>query len=180
MIRQETPAAEFSRPVPVEQIGVQETARKIAANAAERARLADRFDFVALDRLEAELWLQRQGSTVRVRGRLVADLTQTCVVTLDPVPASVEQEVNVLFSAGRDDGAAEHVIDMAAADPPEPIVGGCIDLGETVAQQLAMAVDPYPRSPAAAAVAAEAADEPAVVVGSDRVNPFQVLTRLRK
>ena len=54
MEQSNSPEVEFSRPIPVEQIGVQETVRQIVANASERVRLAERFGLIALDRLQAK------------------------------------------------------------------------------------------------------------------------------
>jgi hypothetical protein len=51
MTKTPVPQAEFSRPIAVDQIGPQETGREIVANATERARLAERFGLLALDRL---------------------------------------------------------------------------------------------------------------------------------
>jgi uncharacterized metal-binding protein YceD (DUF177 family) len=90
-----------------------------------------------------------------VHGRFEADLVQACVVTLEPVPAQLAAAFTVSFgvapeASGADEGG-EVVVSVEGEDPPEAIVEGRIDLGEVVAQQLAVAIDPYPRSPAAAA-----------------------------
>ncbi|MGH6982022.1 MAG: YceD family protein, partial [Stellaceae bacterium] len=69
-------------------------------------------------------------------------LIQTDVATLDPLPAHIDDEFALLFGAEADDAAA---LDPDA-ELIEPIEGGLIDLGETVAQQLSLAIDPYPRA----------------------------------
>jgi hypothetical protein len=161
---QGSPAAEFSRQIVADQVGVQETLREIAANAAERAKLADRFGLLSLERLSATVHLRRgRDGLIRVRGRLVADATQACVVTLEPVAAHLEQDFAVCFAAegeaeggpGSGAGGGEVVLALDEADPPEAILDGRIDIGEAVAQQLALALDSYPRSPAAALSAPE-------------------------
>jgi uncharacterized metal-binding protein YceD (DUF177 family) len=150
------PAVEFSRLILADQIGVQETVREIAANAAECAALAERFGLLSLDRLTASLGLvRRRSGLIEVHGRFEADLVQACVVTLEPVPAQLAAAFSVSFgvapeASGADEGG-EVVVSVEGEDPPEAIVEGRIDLGEVVAQQLAVAIDPYPRSPAAAA-----------------------------
>jgi len=48
-----TSTPEFSRPVPLGRLGVEPFRQEIAANEAERAALARRFDLLALDRLSA-------------------------------------------------------------------------------------------------------------------------------
>jgi uncharacterized metal-binding protein YceD (DUF177 family) len=147
MEQSNSPEVEFSRPIPVEQIGVQETVRQIVANASERVRLAERFGLIALDRLQATLQLQRiPGGLIRVRGHLEADVVQSCVVTLEPVPAQLSESFTMNFVSGRADRGGEVVISVDEEEPPETIAEGRIDLGETVAQQLAVSLDPYPRS----------------------------------
>src|SRR5262249_33112757 len=82
MTKTPLPQAEFSRPIAVDQIGLQETEREIIANPAERARLVERFGLLALDRLSAAVGLKRgRGGLIHVRGRLEAEVVQACVVT---------------------------------------------------------------------------------------------------
>jgi len=172
-----TQAAEFSRPIAVEQIGPQETVRSIAANAAERQRLAERFGLLGLDRLEATVRLRRGGADlILADGHFEADVMQACVVTLEPVPARLALDFAVTFGNPTVHGGAV-VVDLDEEDPPEEIVNGRIDLGEAVAQQLAIALDPYPRSPAAqdpAEGAATDAGEPA------STRPFVALRAWRR
>lgn len=151
---QDSPAAEFSRQISADQIGVQETTREIVANASERAKLAERFGLLGLERLSAVLQLKRgRGGTVQMRGRFVADVTQACVVTLEPVAAHLEQDFTASFAPGGAADAGEIVVALDDAESPDEIVDGRIDLGEAVVQQFAVALDPYPRSPAAAEAA---------------------------
>ena len=65
----------------------------------------------------------------------------------------------------------EVVIDPEADDPPEPLGDGQVDAGEIVTQQLALALDPYPRAPGSA-LTAEAGAAPAE-------SPFRVLAALK-
>jgi hypothetical protein len=72
----------------------------------------------------------------------------------------------------------EVIVSAETEDPPEAVTGGMIDLGETAAQQMALALDPYPRAPGAEPNAAVAD------VGregkDDELNPFSVLKEHRK
>jgi uncharacterized metal-binding protein YceD (DUF177 family) len=138
--------AEFSRPVDVARLGTAEVHYDIAASAAERAALAKRFELLSLDRLEANVTLRRiAGGMVRMTAALAADLVQTDVVTLDPVPGHVAEDFTLLFAEEAGDAGA---LDPEA-EPVEPLVDGRIDIAEAVAQQLSLAIDPYPRAPAA-------------------------------
>ena len=138
---------EFSRPLPADSVGPQPLLRRIEAGPAEREGLAKRFDLLALDRLEASLELSRgKGEVIRLQGHFTADVVQSCVVTLGPVPAHLEVDFEMSFSASAVEPAVAD-LDPLAEEGPEPIPEGLIDLGEAVAQQLAIALDPYPRAP---------------------------------
>ncbi len=140
---------EFSRAVAADRVGAGRQERRIEANPSEREKLARRFGLLSLDRLDACLELHRDGGDIiRVQGRLVADVVQSCVLSLAPVPAHLEVDFKTSYSVLVQEGR-EAVLDPLGEDEPEPIPDGEIDLGEAVAQQLAVALDPYPRAPGA-------------------------------
>ena len=171
--RQKTP--EFSRLVAADAISHHVQRREIAAEPAERKALAQRFGLLSLDILSAVLELHRQaGDVIHVSGHLTADVMQSCVVSLAPVPAHMEADFELSYggsAAESDDG------DLAGLDAPEPVVDGQIDLGEAVAQQFAIALDPYPRAPGAALGPEGFATGPAEVGGKQ---PFAGLAALKK
>ena len=173
--------AEFSRPVPFERLERAEVTEEISAAPEERAALARRFGLLSLDRLSATLRLERaEGEGLaRVTGRFVAEVTQACVVTLEPVASRIEADMTLLFSLEADTAAArggEVVVEPEAEEPPEPAGSGGIDLGEAVAQQLALALDPYPRAPGAVLPEAAEAGTPGET-GAE--SPFAVLKSLK-
>jgi len=178
-------AAEFPRPIDLSRIGSVETAYDIGADADERAALARRFDLLGLGRLEAHVTLRRVqgggGTVLRLKGHISADVTQACVVTLEPVAGRIEQDFAVLYG-DQDEAAAdarEITIDADAEESVEPWPQGgsegTLDIGEAVAQELGLALDPYPHAPGAA-LASEAPQEPP---GASNT-PFAVLEKLRK
>lgn len=174
--RPESPPPEVSRPVEVARLGLGETRRSITAEAAERAALAARFGLLALDRLTAEVRLEPLGGgLIRLSADFTADVVQSCVVTLEPVPARIEESFTLLFGAVAP--APEIMLD-GEGEVVEPILDGVIDLGEAVAQQLSLALDPFPRAPKAALPEAgpEAGEEPA----PGRPSPFAGLEKWRK
>jgi len=167
-------AAEFSRPVALDTIGEGGRSCHIVASDAECAALARRFGLVALDSLEADVALSpistRQGYSVE--GRFCAKLTQRCVVTLGPLPVRLEETFRLRFApADEGEDSAEVVVGPDDEDV-EPLTGGKIDIGEAVAQSLAVMLDPYPRA-AGAAIAGGALD-------NGEANPFNVLKKLRR
>ena len=122
--------------------------------------------------------MARAGAGVRVRLALEADVVQSCVVTLEPVAAHVEDSASVLFAPEARPGQPFE-IDLSAfeGDISEPLEGDTIDIGELTAQYLALALDPYPRAPG---VRFEAYVSGPVGEGAARrPGPFSALERLR-
>lgn len=141
---------EFSRIVDWAALATGPVHRSIEATEAERAALARRFGLVALPALSAEVTLTPiAAGQVRLDGSLSARVVQSCVVTLEPVEADIAKSFTVFYAEAAPPAA--HSIDLPIDDEawPEAIVDGRIDVGEAVAQQLAVSLDPYPRAPGA-------------------------------
>lgn len=168
------PAPELSRPIAVDGLRPGETALTVVANADERAALARRFGLQAIDRLEASLRLTRMPRTGRLRlqGDLTADVVQTCVVTLEPVPAHVETPFDVVYERSQAPHDAGEVV-IESEDEPEPLYGDILNVGEVVAEELALALEPYPR---AAGAEPEWRDE----APPAPVSPFDALAVLKR
>lgn len=145
---------EFSRAERVDAIGEHERSVAIAADEAERAALARRFGLIAIDRLTAQLAVRRDAAGIKVTGRVEADVTQACSITGDPIPATVDEAVALRYVEVAATGD-EIELEGDAIDTIE-IEGGAIDLGEAAAETLALALDPFPRGPGAAAALAAA------------------------
>ncbi|MBT0667231.1 DUF177 domain-containing protein [Novosphingobium profundi] len=150
------PAPEFSRPVDVRQVeGLTPT---LEANAQEREALARRFTLVRLDRLVAHLELSRKDRTVSVTGTLEASWVQTCAISAEELPVSVSGEpIDLRFVPELTDYAPDTEIELDSDDLDEiEYTGTHVDLGEAVAQSLALCIDPYLTVPDAEAARAEA------------------------
>ena len=131
---------EFSRPLTVDRVPAGGSYEKLQADAKERLTLARRLEVLALHDLKAELRATPWRGGLKVAGELVADLDQVSVVSLEPFRTTVRYPVERYFlPAGSVRGDAE-----ADADP---IANGEVDLGEVVAETLALELDPYPRKP---------------------------------
>lgn len=145
----ETPAPEFTRMIDVSRLAAGEKVCDIAATPSERAALAARFGLLDLARLTASVKVSRiVGGFVRLEADLSADVVQSCVVTLDPVANTVEEHFSLLYGAAAEEGEAEIIL-SGEAEIVEPLGDGVIDIGEVVAQQLSLALDPYPHKPGA-------------------------------
>ena len=148
----------------------------LVADEAERTAIARRLGIEGLDRLEAHASLSRTGEMVRAEGRLVASLTQSCVVTSEPVAAHVDEPFDLVFMPAPQVGRAEEEIELGPEDCDVVFYdGGSIDLGGAIADTLALSVDPYPRS-----AGAEAALKEAGVITEAEASPFAALAKLRK
>ncbi len=143
-------APEFSRPFAVDEVGFEPVTVTLEATPDETVALAGRFDLVELRRLTAQVqvrWRER-GRHLEVSGDLQADLVQTCVVSLEPVEAQIRDSFRAGFQRGLAPTAeVDLLLDPGDDDPPEPLDGPLLDLGELVSQHLSLAVDPYPRAP---------------------------------
>lgn len=175
------PEIEFSRTVEVDRIAASASHFKFDANPAECAALADRFGLISLDRFHASFSLRRlRKDLIRVKGHISASLVQACVVTLEPIPAEIAEDLELDFSESMDEPGTEMDLDAEAADGPEPLSGGMIDLGEVAAEQLGLALDPYPRKAGAEIPTEWAGDPAAEPVPEPKVNPFAALEKLTK
>jgi uncharacterized metal-binding protein YceD (DUF177 family) len=142
----EQDAPEFSTVIEVDEIPSKGLQMQLKADATQREALARRFDILGVDSLSAEcrLTLLAGGPMVQVKGTILAVVQQSCVVT----QASLKQSMRVPFSLEFAPASMveENVeLTLEDADPPDVILEGKIDVGEAVAQQLALALDPYPR-----------------------------------
>ena len=142
---------EFSRVVKVDALPRGGLRQKIFADAAERAALAKRFGLDSIQNLEADFVIQRSGRGVRVTGEARAEVMQICVVTLEPFPAEIVEEVDVRFAPPSDEGrkppALEEEVRFEVQDEPDPLIDGRVDLGALAAEFVALGLDPYPRKP---------------------------------
>ena len=179
---------ELSRLIALDDLGRDGVALEITADAHERAALAERFDLVAVDSLTATVTLKRDEADqmVQLRGNLSAEVVQSCVITLEPVPGHVDGVVEVIYSADENGGWA--VRDMAPDadiapgedDLPELLEGDEIDIGEVVAEHFGLNLNPYPRRPGVVfcdeeGTAQDDAHDDADDENPDRASPFAVL-----
>ena len=167
-------APEFSRPWRLDQIGAGDTTTSVTAEPEELAALARRFGLIAIDRIEARYTLRGDAQGVIARGTLLAAVTQACVVTGDPVPATIAEDFAIRFVPEPDDASADEIELDAGEMDTVFYSGGAIDLGEAAAETLALALDPYPRSPAATAALREAG-----VLSEEEAGPFGALAGLK-
>lgn len=143
--------SEFSREVGIGPWPEGHLAVALEASAAERRALARRFDLVDLPVLSARGRLERSadGRELRFFGRLEAEVVQSCVVSLEPVSATIAEPVERRFRLVDDASDLAREVEVSL-DPDEvevePLLGPSLDLGEVIAEELSLALDPYPRA----------------------------------
>jgi hypothetical protein len=188
------PDLEFSFPVDVTSLPPTGRHYAIKADDAARARVAVRLGLQDVAALTASFDLiPRAGGLVKVTGIVEATVTQTCVVTLAPLPASVKEEVEVAYTtfapkpaakaaskskAGKaEEDEEEDLLSLGEEDPPQEALDGQIDLGELAVEYMALGLEPYPKAPGASF---EAASWTGKGEKSEPESPFAVLAQLKK
>lgn len=159
-------SAELARPVAVARIGAAPLSVEVNATADECRALAVRMRIPAILTLDCTFILLREPGGVRADGRMRACVVRVCVVSLDEFEAEIAEAFTVRFVPV---GTEADEIDPEA-DDEIPYGNGTIDLGEAATEQLALALDPYPRKPGATL-----ADEP-----SASPSGFAALEALRR
>ena len=164
---------EFSRPERLDTIGERDRSVTFAATPEERRKLAARFAILSVDLLEAHFTIRRDTSGIVAKGHVTAKVVQACSVTDEPLTATIDEPVALRFvdNFGAVDGEIELSDD---ALDTVPIDGGAVYLGEAAAETLALALDPFPRGPNAAAALRAAG-----VISEDEYQPVNAFSGLK-
>ncbi len=147
----------------------------LRADGDERRAIAERLGLVSLERLEAHVTLKCNARVIRVEGRIVASLEQTCVITGDLVPAHVDEPFTLIFVPEPETSNPAEEIELGEGDCDIIFYdGSAIDLGSAIADTLALDLDPYPRSAAANATLKEVG-----IMTEEQASPFAALASLK-
>ena len=147
----------------------------LVADEAERAAIARRLGLPAVERLEAHCMLAREGDLIRATGRLKAIVEQACVASGVPVRESVDEAIELRFAPEPNEIAPGDEMELADEELDTVFHDGAgIELGTAIADSLALAVDPYPRS-----ANADAALREAGVISEEQAGPFAALAALK-
>ena len=159
------PVPEMTRPFPTARIGAG-VVFVVDAKPGECRALARRMGLEAILGLSCRFDLRRgESDTVGATGALRARVRQVCVASLELFEAEVVEDFAVRFVP---EGRETDALDLESEDELT-YEGGVLDLGEAAAEQLALALDPFPRKPGA---------EMAEVAAGDEDNPFSELSKL--
>ncbi len=165
----------------VEDIPERGLAMERSANEAELAAVARALDIPACHRLDVTYRLKPLGGgRYRLTGTLAADVTQSCIVTLEPIDSDIRETFEEEYwppellhqdAEGKNGEAEQEILSQHSR---EVIEQGSIAVGRLVYEQIATALDPYPRRSDAAF---QWQEQDADAAASD--SPFAVLARLK-
>jgi uncharacterized metal-binding protein YceD (DUF177 family) len=143
------PMYEMSHIIETSDIDAVGFAFEFSADVSQRQALAIRLGLLDLRTLTVAGHVRRDGDsgTILVKGQFLAEVEQRCVVTLEPVEAVLDDsfQISFLSPAEWDIYRARNVDMVPDDDDVEPLEGTNVDLGATVVEYLALAIDPYPR-----------------------------------
>jgi uncharacterized metal-binding protein YceD (DUF177 family) len=164
------PHPELSRPVALDRIRDAEFRTSFEAGPDERNAIAGRLQEPAVEFLACSFVLRRPAAAKRsgeilAEGHLTARVQRECVVSLDLFIETIDERFEVVFVPEGEESEDE---DPDSVDEI-PYSGGALDLGEAAVEQLALALDPYPRKPGA--------ELPADLAG-EASGPFAALSKL--
>lgn len=124
--------------------GVERTRR---ASPAECASVASDLELLACARLEARYRIQVRGKGhYSLVGTVEADVTQECVVTVEPIEAHVSYPIEIEFVPDAEAMAGD-LVDPFSQVEFESIDNGRLAVGRVIVEELASRLDPYPRRP---------------------------------
>jgi hypothetical protein len=159
----------------LQELGRGPVERRLIAEGPALTRIAQALDLVELKSLEARLRITPWLDGAQIEGLWSATIVQTCGITLEPFETALGGELSLRAvpsgsAALPTESDLEIELDPEADDPPDEITDGVIPLGAYVAEDLSLAIDPFPRKPG---VDFEPPPEPS------EPSPFAVLAQLK-
>ncbi len=145
------------------------------ATESECARIAEVLDIIACRRLTSDFTIRATGKGhYRLAGKVTADVTQSCVVTVEPVQQVATGDFDVEFwpAGALPDVTADEIEALSAAEI-EPIEHGRIDVGRIVFETVSASLDPFPRKPGVEFDSAQG------TAGGATISPFAALKKLK-
>ena len=153
---------------------------EIAGTPSQRAALADALGVPAVRKLRATGEFTRPApGTIIVSGEVGATVEQACVVTLEPVTTRIDERIRRTFTTSVTTIEDDYQIREDEDVDVDPL-GDDIDLGSIVAETLALALPPYPRSDGAALEATQFAGPGVTPMSDEAARPFAALEALKE
>lgn len=149
-------------------------------------RISQRLNIDKIINMSVDVTIEQEKHShlIQVSGVINAEISQHCVVTLEPITNHIHEEFEgwyadrkntVPFASAKaklereQTGVTETQI-LEERDDPEPLTDGHIELGELIVQHLSLAIDPYP--------IAEGVEEGSANI-EEKTSPFAELKNIR-
>lgn len=179
---------EFSRTFNLELVEKKATEINIEATSNECLLLAKRFSIIEIHSLKANCILtkrrQKEIGDYLLRVKMEAEVTQACVMTLNNVHESINEEFSIIFQKNgllKDKNIeSQEVVFNIDDDDIEFIDDKEVDVGEYVAEYLALFMNSYPRQDEIKGdeIGYAVLSEDEVIEEAEKKNPFAVLKEL--
>ncbi|WP_052362599.1 DUF177 domain-containing protein [Falsirhodobacter sp. alg1] len=144
----------------------------------QRKALAVELGLISLSALTMEGEIKAEGrGDFRLNARLVARADQSCVVTLAPVPAQIDQQITRRYTPDMAKPSEEEV-EIPEDDSLEPLEDE-IDVAAVAVEELVLALPPYPRAPGAVLGEAIHAEDGVEALSDADLRPFSGLQALK-
>jgi len=148
---------------------------RLEATPQECAALARRFGIVAIHAFEASVEMVKDGASVDAAGRLAARLVQSCAVSGEDLDVTLDEPVAMRFVPPAAPHRPDEEVELEADDCDEIEFDGTqFDLGEALAESLALAIDAFLTGPGA-----EEARRKAGIIDAEASGPFAALKGLK-
>ncbi len=183
------PTNEFSRLFNLETIKKTGTKLDLIADKEECEKLAVRFSIPEVVYLKAVCQLQKMDEKeigdYRLEVKMSAEVVQQCVLTLEYINESIEEEFCIIFkeiSVEKANVEQNKEVDFELEEVDIEFISSLeVDLGEYVAEYLSLSINPYPRRPEVRAeeLGYKLIDEDQGTLEVKKENPFSVLKDLK-
>ena len=180
---------EFSRIFDLDKVTKKSSKINIETNSEERLKLAKRFSIPNVVSLKADCSIekldQNKSGNFRLSVSMHAQLVRQCVVTLNDINESIEENFSIVFiinSQNNEISADEKVVEFAVDDDDIELIDDYkIDLGEYVAEYLSLSMSSYPRQAEVSGKehGFKILEENEVASEPEKRNPFNVLESLK-
>jgi len=187
-MNQENTANEFSRTFNLDLIEKKATEINIEATSDECLLIAERFSIIEVVSLKANCILkrrkQREIGDYLLLVKMEAEVVQSCVVTLNEVHESINEEFSIIFrkNVPLPDNKIEskEVVFKIDDDDLEFIEDKEVDIGEYVVEYLSLSMNSYPRQNKIKGeeLGYKILSEEEATEKSEKKNPFAVLKEL--
>lgn len=168
---------EFSYPLAVADLPQSEQHYTLKATKENCAYLRDVLQVPEVNLVEADIRLKNNHANhkLEIWGHVKAELVLESVVSLDLFTQDYDFDFSYIYDTQATYASQHEQAEDWTVDLPDVVIGGKIDLGDIVIEQIALKIDDYPRKDGEVFhFDAEFVEE------EPKHNPFEVLSKLKK